>query len=314
MIYTPKYFNEFSCRASSCPDSCCRAGWEIPIDAETYDFYKSAGIDVDKNSYTAPDGDRVFALREDKSCAFFRPDGLCDIYIKTGGRLCEICGKYPRFFEEYDGFTEAGLSVSCPTAAEMILTRKDDPYKKHIKETDEELFAIDEMLEFLVRARERAMEMIYSEKDPDDAAKKLYEYGFRLQRLLDWELPAMPGEAEFVPEDVLDEDALKSVKRFLLTQTEILTPRWRELLQTPFNARAGTVSERRNYLAYLTFRYFLKAINTGNIAAYCKFILLMYRLSQCICPDYAEAVRLISKELEHNADNIREMNIRFLMV
>ena len=297
MIYAPKYFDEFACRASACSDSCCRAGWEIPIDPESYDFYKSAGIDIDRNSYTDPDGDRAFLLREDRTCPYFRPDGLCEIYIKTGGRLCEICAKYPRFFEEYDGFDEAGISVSCPTAAELILNREDDPYDDLERQTP------DRLLDFLAKARKKALKMIFSEKDPDSAAEKLFGYGIDLQELIDRdELDALDDIA-FEPAELFGEAELSHARRFILGETEILNPRWRELLKNKKTANAGTALKRRNYLAYLTYRYFLKAINTEYIEAQCAFILLLYQLAQTIGDDYIENVRLIAKEIGHNADN-----------
>ena len=36
----PDYFKQFKCIASECEDTCC-AGWEIVIDDDTYDMYKS---------------------------------------------------------------------------------------------------------------------------------------------------------------------------------------------------------------------------------------------------------------------------------
>ena len=296
-IYTPDYFDKFTCRASACPDSCCRAGWEIPIDSQSYEFYRSAGIDIDENSYLDPDGDRAFSLREDKTCPYFREDGLCEIYIKTDGRLCEICAKYPRFFEEYDGFTEAGLSVSCPTAAGMILSRGDDPYLDLDRETG------DELLDFLVRARKRAIEMIYSERDPDIAAEKLLGFGIDLQDLIDFgELDALDGIG-LEPAKLFGDEELSELRRFILSETEILNPRWKELLRSEASAGAGTSTERRNYLAYLTYRYFLKAINTEDIATQCAFIVMLYQLSETLGEDYIENVRLIAKEIEHNFDN-----------
>lgn len=295
--HTPKYFDEFSCRAGDCPDSCCRAGWEIPIDPETYEFYRSAGINIDENSYIDPDGDRAFSLRADRTCPFFREDGLCDIYVRTDGRLCEICAKYPRFFEEYDGFAEAGISVSCPTAAEMILSRGDDPYTDITHETP------DSLLDFLVTARERAMKMIYSEGDPDTAAEKLFGYGMDLQELIDCDQLCEIESIDFEPAELIGECELAELKRFILEETEILNPKWRELLSEDGCHSAGTTLQRRNYLAYLTYRYFLKAINTEYIFSECAFITALYRLAETLGEDYTASVRLISKEIEHNADN-----------
>lgn len=38
----PDYLSEFHCLASECPDTCCGAGWEIPIDHATCEFYSSS--------------------------------------------------------------------------------------------------------------------------------------------------------------------------------------------------------------------------------------------------------------------------------
>ena len=296
-MFTPDYFADFACRASACTDSCCRAGWEIPIDPETYDFYASAGIDIDKNTYIDPDGDRAFTLRSDRTCPYFRADGLCDLYIKTNGHLCEICTKYPRFYEEYDGFTEAGISVSCPTAAELILSREDCPYVDSTRETP------DPLLDFLVTARTRAMDMIYGESDPDNAAAKLFGYGIDLQDLIDCDELDRIDDITFEPAELLNIDELNAARQVILEKTEILNPSWRELLGSEKRASAGTALQKRNYIDYLTYRYFLKAINTEYIFGQCAFILLLYQLAGELGDDYIENVRLISKEIEHNADN-----------
>ena len=295
--FTPKYFDEFFCRAGACPDSCCRAGWEIPIDPETYEFYKFTGIDVDKNSYIDPDGDRAFKLKADRTCPFFRADGLCEIYVRTDGRLCEICAKYPRFFEEYDGFAEAGISVSCPTAAELILSQKDNPYIDLQRESS------DCLLDFLVTARERAMDMIYSEDDPDVAAAKLYGYGMDLQELIDSDELEAIDNIGFEPAELIGERELAGLRRFIREETEILNSKWRELIESNASYNTGTQLQKRNYLAYLTYRYSLKAINTEDIYAECAFITALYRLAGALGENYIETVRLISKEIDHNADN-----------
>ena len=39
MLYTiPDYYNEFSCIAGDCPDTCC-AGWQIVIDKKSLKKY-----------------------------------------------------------------------------------------------------------------------------------------------------------------------------------------------------------------------------------------------------------------------------------
>ncbi len=296
-MYKPEYYSAFSCSAGSCADSCCRAGWLIPLDPETFDFYRTLDSGISENTFTDPDGDRVFKLRADSSCPYLNDDGLCTLYIKTGGRLCEICSKYPRFFEEYDGFTETGLSVSCPTAAALILSQTENPY------TDLRRSTPDELLDFLCRARERVMTMLFSEPEPEEALRKLLYYGVELQELIDFGELELLGEARFCSYSEPDID-LDGAKKFILENTEILSKKWRELLKSGGAKASAGRNERRNYLAYLVYRYFLKAVNTEDILTECRFIALMYLLAETLCENYTEAVKLISREIEHDAENV----------
>ena len=299
-MHKPEYYDSFSCSAGSCPDTCCRAGWLIPLDSETFDLYRTVDADISENTFTDSDGDRVFRLRPDRSCHYLNPDGLCALYIKTGGRLCEICSKYPRFFEEYDGFAETGLSVSCPTAAALILSRSDNPYRDLKRDTP------DELLGFLCRARERVFEMIFSEPDPDAALQKLVFYGAELQELIDYGELGLLSEADF--SGALEPVAnLSESRRFILENTEILSEKWRELLKSGCKAPCGSPSERRNYLAYLVYRYFLKAVNTEDVFTECRFIGLLYRLAASLGGNYVEAVKLVSREIEHDSENVEAL-------
>ena len=49
-------------------------------------------------------------------------ENLCDLILEKGEAfLCETCRRYPRHVEEFAGVREWSLSLSCPTAAEMML-------------------------------------------------------------------------------------------------------------------------------------------------------------------------------------------------
>ena len=133
----PSVFRAFACAAGACPDSCCRAGWEIVPDQETLALYETL---------PGPDGDRVRAgivpacrgghwppeapdeplLRQDESrvCVLLDADGLCHVQRHFGhGALCRVCREYPRFHREFGNLTEHGLSLSCPTAYALATAR-----------------------------------------------------------------------------------------------------------------------------------------------------------------------------------------------
>ena len=46
-LYAPDYYNNFHCIAEKCQHNCC-VGWEIDIDKDTFDYYKTVDGDFGK--------------------------------------------------------------------------------------------------------------------------------------------------------------------------------------------------------------------------------------------------------------------------
>ncbi len=311
-FFCPDYYSRFSCIASLCEDSCCRSGWEIPIDDETYLAYKSAGVsDIDENITTGSDGDRIFKLKTDGDCPYLEPDGLCRLYTLTGGRLGEICAQYPRFFEEYDGFTEAGISISCPEAQRLILSADRSDYALDTEHPQEELLA------FLLSARKFALDIAFSPAPSDINAARLIDYGTALQELID------TGELDFsdfgqltnttdrteCESSVSPTDEYIFACKSILEATDILYPEWKQLLIRGADGEIATKTSiqdesGRAYLGYLVYRFFLKAVNNENIAAVCEFIACAYYLAEMLPWDFKRTARLFSKEIEHDSENL----------
>ena len=133
----PKSFRAFACAAGACPDSCCRAGWEIVPDEETLKRYQSlpgpegrrvrAGIFYPgRGAQCAPaDSAEEPLLRQNEArvCVLLDPDGLCHVQRHFGHEaLCRVCREYPRFHREFGNLTEHGLSLSCPTAYALAVS------------------------------------------------------------------------------------------------------------------------------------------------------------------------------------------------
>lgn len=130
MIVKPSYYNKFRCIASECRDNCC-IGWEIGIDRETDQYYRSVkgpfGERLRKG--ICRDGDAHFRLEKER-CVFLNSDNLCDIISELGEEgLCGICREHPRFYEWYEdipgmfNITETGLGLCCEEAARLLLER-----------------------------------------------------------------------------------------------------------------------------------------------------------------------------------------------
>lgn len=68
----PTYFNEFACIGGACEDNCC-IGWEVDIDDESLEVYKSVGGEFgdrlrrymsDENSFTLKNNRCPFLNRQ----------------------------------------------------------------------------------------------------------------------------------------------------------------------------------------------------------------------------------------------------------
>lgn len=117
-IFAPSYYKDFKCIAQNCKHNCC-IGWEIDIDNNTLEFYKTKDDLTDKISF---EDTPHFILDKNKRCPFLNSKNLCDIIINYGeGSLCQICSDHPRFINYYDTRTELGLGLTCEVAAKLIL-------------------------------------------------------------------------------------------------------------------------------------------------------------------------------------------------
>ncbi|MCD8108287.1 MAG: flagellin lysine-N-methylase [Oscillospiraceae bacterium] len=287
-LFTPTYFDSFHCLMGSCPDSCCKAGWEIPIDDETIEKLRAyPTLEIDRNIKSGTDGDVVLKTNHCGICPYLTHDGLCEMYLESG-MMGDVCAKHPRFFEEYYtgdeiAFTEAGISVSCPEAARIVLSATKSDYDSLFDGQTE-----DELLNFLLSARAKAFDL---------TPMHLIAYGELLQEEIDFGTLELP-DCELPDSEPID---LLSLCGFISEKTEILTSEWRELLE---NCEKGSHNhESQSLLCYLIFRFFLKAVNTEDILTECKLIVALYELCT-LGDDFTETVRLVSKELEHNDFNL----------
>ena len=144
MLYVkPEYFEKFACVADRCEATCC-AGWQIVIDEEARDRYKS-----EQGEYGAVLRERidweegVFKQGCGKRCAFLKENNLCEMYERLGkNSLCFTCANYPRRIEEFENLREISLMVSCPVVAKILLEQKDP-----VRFTEEEIDGEEEEFE-----------------------------------------------------------------------------------------------------------------------------------------------------------------------
>ncbi|WP_462332548.1 flagellin lysine-N-methylase [Schwartzia sp. (in: firmicutes)] len=133
-VFQPDDFDSFVCTGALCPDTCCIGWWDIVLDDAALARYHKVR-DEDFRSmleravaWEEENGERIAVIRmgAGNRCPFLRNDGWCSIQRKTEEKnLSVTCRTYPRVLYHFRG-GEAfrSLCVSCPAAAERVLTRK----------------------------------------------------------------------------------------------------------------------------------------------------------------------------------------------
>lgn len=119
----PDYYPRFRCVGSACQDNCC-IGWEICIDADTLDYYRSRtgalGEQLAQN--IALTDQPHFILDDRQRCPFLNGQNLCQLHIQLGEQhLCSICAQHPRFHNWFGTLKESGVGLCCEEAARLIL-------------------------------------------------------------------------------------------------------------------------------------------------------------------------------------------------
>ena len=126
--FAPNYYEKFRCIAGECRHSCC-IGWDVYIDEETLEKYKTLGGETGKRvrAHLCRKEDGVcFEMCESGRCPMLNERGLCDIILANGeGYISEICTEHPRFYNFFSDRTEVGLGLSCEEAARIMLSQKE---------------------------------------------------------------------------------------------------------------------------------------------------------------------------------------------
>lgn len=143
-IVVPDYSEGFQCIAGSCRHSCC-IGWEIDIDEDTYEMYKTVkgplGEKMKRCICTPDEAEEPvahFIMAEDERCPFLNSDNLCELILGLGeDALSEICTEHPRFYKDYSDHMEMGYGLCCEEAARLLLSHEKPIRLIGLSETDD---------------------------------------------------------------------------------------------------------------------------------------------------------------------------------
>ena len=297
-LIAPDYYNKFSCIADKCRHSCC-VGWEIDIDENTYEYYKTVDGELGealKANITVCDGTASFSLDENERCPFLEKDGLCRLIKELGeSSLCNICADHPRFRSFYSERTEIGLGLCCETAAELVLSEQHKVKlitltdgEERLTEEEEyllkyrnQLFAVAQDRDFTVEERLENLAVLGSITLPEKSFTEWAEIYLSLERL---------------DEEWTDKlNLLKETKTFAIPS----------FLQLPFE----------QLLVYFLYRHIPSALDDGDIASKIGFSVLSVRIIAAILSreekqDFEalkQLVRLYSSEIEYSQENLNTL-------
>ena len=307
----PSFYKEFRCTAGACPDSCCK-DWDVEVDAESEARYRSLNTELGallRQHLYEEEGHTYLAFPKGR-CPVQRGDGLCRLQAELGeSALCATCREFPRIVQDYGDFQEHLLELSCPEAARLLLEQT------HLTLVEEEAPGTDqgdydrEALDILRRRRPQLMAMLENGACPvNQRLALLLLWGYQLQ-----------GEVDGAePMDFDMEEGLKTLKalegagdaRALLdffSELEILTPRWKALLEDP-NPQPHWFPQLALVAEYGLYRYLYQSVSDYDVVGRVKLVvtgcIVMALLGGETAQRRQEAVYRYSREIENDAENV----------
>ena len=307
-VFYPKYYEQFSCIASNCPDSCCKE-WSVDVDEYAAAFYRNLpGSLGDRLRQVLQDTDSGTVMaNENGRCPMWRQDGLCRIQAELGhDALCKVCREFPRLRHDYGDFVELGLELSCPEAARLILSDGDDSWECKTASSETDVPEYDgEVMATLKRSREVFEKFLVTTSLPfPEVLAILLLYAYDVQAEIDGGSPAvLTWEKNLADAQNFAKsgDAQPFYDFFL--GLEILTPKWADLLHSPAGQPCWT-PRHKALLRYFIGRYWLQAIADYDFVCRAKFAIISCLLIGLIGGNITQTAQLFSKEIENDPDNV----------
>lgn len=280
MVYAePDFYGKFKCTADKCRHSCC-IGWEIDIDDDTAEYYKSLkgeiGRELAENISNEPE--THFILTGEERCPFLDEKGLCRLILTLGEEsLCDICAEHPRFYNEFPERIERGLGLCCEEVVRLLL--ESNVPLRIIYTSDK---AGERETPETVIWRERIFEILENREMP-------------LTR-------RMSEACEYMGVSPLRFDAEKWRSFFL--GLERMDRAWTEILETDLTCELPDGDEYERLAVYFVYRHFSAAENRKDAGLMLKFSFLSVYMIAALKGELSEKIRLYSAEIEYSDENI----------
>ncbi len=231
------------------------------------------------------------------------------------------CQTHPRFTEDYGPFAERALSAACPAASTLLLGSR-EPLGFRESETGEPGEEGDAWLPYLVPFRRRLFEALRDRSRPlrarladfltlcllgDAVLAEAEREGAAPEGLLTLEGGTLEG--------TLPEKGIFPAGFRLLASLEVLEPDWRDVLREAETAAPVPQDEAllERIATYFAYRSVLKCVNDGDLLGRGLYTVFLTLAAERIAAvrGLGEALRRLSREVEHDADNVEALLTAF---
>jgi lysine-N-methylase len=299
--FAPNYYEKFRCIAGECRHSCC-IGWDVYIDDETLEKYKTLGGEIGKtlrSRLTEKEDGVCLAMCEGGRCPMLNSQGLCEIILGKGeSYISEICREHPRFYNFFSDHAEVGLGLSCEEAARIILSQEEKTALTVVSEDEAEEEELWEDEADILAKRSRIFAALQNRSESLSA---------RTEKML-----ALCG-AHF-PEKTAEEWAE------IFRSLEMLDESWADALDMLAHAdmsaeMAELALPLEQLLVYFVYRHTPEAESERDFAARVAFAHLGFTVIRALCAakkaesgkctlaDLCDFARRYSAEIEYSPEN-----------
>lgn len=303
-IFAPDYYKNFKCTNSKCRHNCC-IGWEIDIDDDSYEYYKSAEGSFGKRlrENIAYDDCPHFILGKDERCPFLNSENLCDIICTMGeDALCQICSDHPRYRNFYSDREEIGVGLSCEAAVRLIVGKKDKMVIEEISDDGQDDGQSLEEIEFF-RVRDEIFSIIQNRVERIDT---------RLSKVL-----KLCGAEEITISEKRYADLFSGLEYMEKDWHDILKDIQKEDFLAKLPKEFDIATEQ--LVVYFLFRHLAKVLDGETLSSVVSFCVLSTKMIMYLCEyslwkngklsleDVAEIARMYSCEVEYSEENTQTL-------
>lgn len=329
-LFYPDIYRDFYCIGSDCKDNCCKMGWDIEIDEDTYNFYKNLGDELSqKVAANIYEEDSCKYMGQQDGCPFLNEEGLCSLLLKYGeDKISDICREHPRFYQWFGDYKEAGVGICCEKSAEMLLEHNKaiEFFAEQTDEQTDDLEFDNDVFSVILELRNRLLNYMSSEEFLlEDVFGYMLESCKALQKTLDaGDLEGFLETAENLKE--FNAEIIEYKKEDFKAMLENLSghefihedlPNLISYTVENFDAIYSSDLPKnypflfRNLAIYYTYRYLIFAVRNFELYENAKFVfesvasiyfLLLGRFRQTGTlkkDDYIFVIKEYSKEIEY---------------